>query len=76
MDAMAVDAPDPAAQHPMLVRRHTVAENIALGMPTRFFGPTRKLEGQIRELGERYGLAVDPNAFVWQLSAGSAYSCC
>jgi general nucleoside transport system ATP-binding protein len=58
------------AQHPLLVRRHTVAENIALGMPTSFFAPTRLLEGRIRELGAKYGLAVDPNARVWQLSAG------
>lgn len=58
------------AQHPLLVRRHTVAENIALGLPTSFFGPTRALEGRIRALGEKYGLAVDPKARVWQLSAG------
>lgn len=58
------------AQHPMLVRRHTVAENIALGVKTGFLNPTRELEGRIQELGERYGLAVDPHAFVWQLSAG------
>jgi general nucleoside transport system ATP-binding protein len=58
------------AQHPMLVRRHTVAENIALAVKTGFFHPTRELEGRIKELGQRYSLAVDPNAFVWQLSAG------
>jgi len=59
------------AQHFMLARRHTVAENIALGLdnlPTFF--PTRVLRGRIRELGEHYGLGVDPDANVWQLSPG------
>ena len=57
-------------QHFLLVRSHTVAENIALGMKTRFLFPLRQVRGQIRELSRRYGLAVDPDAPVWQLSAG------
>lgn len=58
-------------QHFLLVKRHTVAENIALGLPgTRFFWPLAPVEKRLRELGERYGLAVDPRAYVWQLSAG------
>ncbi|HET6781543.1 MAG TPA: ABC transporter ATP-binding protein [bacterium] len=56
-------------QHFLLVRRHTVAENVALGLrETRFLFPVRSVEQQIREAGERYGLAVDPQAYVWQLS--------
>ena len=59
------------AQHFMLVRKHTVAENIALGMErSPFFFPLRQLKAQIRELGERYGLGVDPDAYVGELSAG------
>jgi ABC-type uncharacterized transport system ATPase subunit len=59
------------AQHFLLVRRHTVAENVALGLPgTRFFLPARRLEQRLRDLEERYGLAVAPRAHVWQLSAG------
>ncbi|CAA9586875.1 MAG: ABC transporter, ATP-binding protein (cluster 11, riboflavin/purine nucleoside/unknown) / ABC transporter, ATP-binding protein (cluster 11, riboflavin/purine nucleoside/unknown) [uncultured Truepera sp.] len=59
------------AQHFMLVSRHTVAENIALGLPgTPFFRPTRRLKRRILELGKRYGLNVDPNAYVYELSAG------
>jgi ABC-type uncharacterized transport system ATPase subunit len=59
------------AQHFMLVRRHTVAENVALGLPgTRFFWPARCLEQHLHDLGERYGLAVEPRARIWQLSAG------
>ncbi len=56
-------------QHFLLVRRHTVAENIALGLAgTRAIFPGRRTSARIRELGERYGLAVDPDAPVWSLS--------
>ena len=59
------------AQHFMLVERHTVAENIALGLPgTPFFRPTRRLKAKLRELGQRYGLGVDPDAHIYELSAG------
>jgi simple sugar transport system ATP-binding protein len=58
-------------QHFLLVRRHTVAENIALGLPgTRFFWPTQRLEQRLHDLGARYGLAVEPRARIWQLSVG------
>ena len=59
------------AQHFHLARRHTVAENIALGLKgTPFLFPVRELSERIRKLGQKYGLAVDPNARVWQLSPG------
>ena len=59
------------AQHFMLVARHTVAENVALGLPgTPFFRPTQRLKRRILELGERYGLKVNPDAYVYELSAG------
>jgi len=59
------------AQHFHLARRHTVAENIALGLSdTPFFFPVRSLKRRITELGKRYGLAVDPEARVWHLSPG------
>ena len=58
-------------QHFLLVHGHTVAENIALGLPgRRFFLPVRQVERRLRDIGERYGLAVDPRAYVWQLSPG------
>jgi general nucleoside transport system ATP-binding protein len=58
-------------QHFLLVRRHTVAENIALGLPgARFFFPVRQLAARIRDVAERYGLPVDPGAPIWQLSPG------
>ena len=57
-----------------LVERFTVAENIILG-DRRGVGRNLRVnpgavEKQIREVGERYGLPVDPHAHVWQLSVG------
>jgi simple sugar transport system ATP-binding protein len=61
-------------QHFLLVERFSVAENIVLGDHRRD-GRTFRLrrgviERRVAELGERYGLAVDPRAPVWQLSVG------
>jgi len=59
-------------QHFMLVETLTVAENVALGLPSSR-GPLTDLERvskRILELGEIYGLEVDPNAYVWQLAVG------
>ncbi|MFN8016639.1 MAG: ABC transporter ATP-binding protein [Acidimicrobiales bacterium] len=55
-------------QHFRLVEPFTVAENVALGE----HGRIRKAanEARVRELGERYGLEVDPTARIWQLSVG------
>ncbi len=56
-------------QHFLLVRRHTVAENIALGLAgTPAFFPARPVQQKIEELGRRYGLGVDPRAPIWSLS--------
>lgn len=58
-------------QHFLLVRRHTVVENVALGLPgTRFFLPLRRVEQRLQDLSKRYGLSVEPRARIWQLSAG------
>ena len=56
-------------QHPVLVSRHTVAENLALGVGSAFM-PAQRLVPQIRALEAKYGLLVDPNARVNQLSPG------
>lgn len=59
-------------QHFMLVDTLTVAENVALGT-TSTRGPLTALEtvsARIRELSETYGLRVDPQALIWQLSVG------
>jgi simple sugar transport system ATP-binding protein len=59
-------------QHFMLVDTITVAENVALGLPSSR-GPLTDLDRvseRILELGEIYGLEVDPDAYIWQLAVG------
>ncbi len=55
-------------QHFSLFEALTVAENIELGMDDP--GDRRALEGKISEVGERYGLPLDPRRHVYTLSAG------
>lgn len=59
-------------QHFMLVSSLTVAENVALGLKSTR-GPLTNLSvvsKRIKELSERYGLQVDPDAYIWQLAVG------
>jgi len=59
-------------QHFMLVQTLTVAENVALGLPSSR-GPLTDLERvskRILELADIYGLKIDPSAYIWQLSVG------
>lgn len=59
-------------QHFMLVPSLTVAENVALGLSSSR-GPLTDLERvaeRVVELGQIYGLHVDPQARIWQLSVG------
>ena len=59
-------------QHFMLVPVMTVTENIVLGEePTR--GPlldVREGSRKVKDLSDRYGLAVDPDAVIEQVSVG------
>lgn len=58
-------------QHFMLVPTQTVTENILLGLPEpRFFMNLAKYDQKILALEEQYGLRVDPQAYIWQLSVG------
>jgi len=61
-------------QHFRLVEPFTVAENVVLGdhrdVGRSFRLRPRLVEQRVAELGERYGLAVDPRARIWQLSVG------
>ena len=60
-------------QHFMLVPVFTVAENITLGVErTNRFGllDRRRTRREVRELSERYGLQVDPDALVEDLPVG------
>src|ERR1051325_9559438 len=59
-------------QHFMLVQTLTVAENVALGLPSSR-GPLTDLDRvsqRILELAKIYGLKIDPDAYIWQLSVG------
>jgi general nucleoside transport system ATP-binding protein len=61
-------------QHFMLVPVFTVAENVTLGAePTRGLGllDRRRARNEVRELSERYGLNVDPDAYVEYLPVGT-----
>jgi ABC-type uncharacterized transport system ATPase subunit len=58
-------------QHFMLVPSQTVTENILLGLDDpRFRLRLNEYDPKIDELGERFGLKVDPRAKIWQLSVG------
>ncbi|MBO1436843.1 ABC transporter ATP-binding protein [Meiothermus sp. CFH 77666] len=56
-------------QHPTLVGRHTVAENLALGIGTPLL-PARRIVPLIERIAQGYGLSIDPQAHVHQLSPG------
>jgi general nucleoside transport system ATP-binding protein len=59
-------------QHFMLVDTLTVAENVALGLRSRW-GPMLDLgrvSARIHELTRAYGIHVEPSAPVWTLSVG------
>jgi len=61
-------------QHFRLVGAFTVAENVVLGdhrgEARTFRLHPRRIERRVAELGEQYGLAVNPRAKIWQLSLG------
>ena len=59
-------------QHFMLVPTLTVAENVALGLSSSR-APLTDLDlvsERINKLADTYGMHIDPNAFIWQLSVG------
>jgi simple sugar transport system ATP-binding protein len=61
-------------QHFRLVDPFTVAENVVLGdhrdVGRTFVLHSRVINRRVAELSQRYGLAVDPRARIWQLSLG------
>ena len=58
-------------QHFMLVPSQTVTENILLGLDEpRFLLRLNEFDRKIEELGEHFGLKVDPKVKIWQLSVG------
>ncbi|WP_273130472.1 ABC transporter ATP-binding protein [Metabacillus sp. HB246100] len=59
-------------QHFMLVNTFTVTENIILGNEPKQAGSInlKEAEKQVKEISERYGLAVDPTAKISDISVG------
>lgn len=59
-------------QHFMLIDKFTVTENIILGKEITSRGKIdmKKAESEVREISQRYGLAVDPQAKVADISVG------
>lgn len=59
-------------QHFMLVQTLTVAENVALGLPSSrgMLTDLDRVSKRILELASIYGLKIDPSAYIWQLSVG------
>ena len=59
-------------QHFMLVESLTVKENVALGLPSSrgILTDLDRVSERISELAKLYGLQVDPDAYVRQLSVG------
>src|SRR2546429_8023937 len=62
-------------QHFMLIPVMTVAENIVLGVEPRdgLLLDERGAEKRVKELSERYGLAVNPGALVEEITVGQAH---
>ena len=59
-------------QHFMLVQTLTVAENVALGLPSTrgLITDLDRVSKRIIELAGIYGLKIDPSVYIWQLSVG------
>jgi simple sugar transport system ATP-binding protein len=59
-------------QHFMLVESLTVAENVALGLPSSrgLLTDLDRVSQRVLELADIYGLQVDPDAYIWQLAVG------
>lgn len=59
-------------QNFMLVPNMTVAENVVIGKETKkgIFLDIKTVSDQIRKMSKEFGLDLDPNRYIWQLSAG------
>ena len=58
-------------QHFMLVRRHTVLENVILGLKrSGILIDYRKAAREIGRISRDYGLEIDPGARIWDISVG------
>lgn len=61
-------------QHFMLIPVFTVAESVALGYETTKLGgliDTKQAAAKVRELSQRFGMDVDPDAYIQDLPVGT-----
>ncbi|MCT4621093.1 MAG: ABC transporter ATP-binding protein [Marinisporobacter sp.] len=57
-------------QHFKLVENLTASENIILGYKKGLFLNKKKIEKDIRDFSEKYGLSIDPSDYVYHMSVG------
>lgn len=57
-------------QHVKVVDVQTAAENIIMGMKGSFFVNRKKIEQRINQVAEQFGLPVDPNKKIYDMSIG------
>ena len=57
-------------QHFKLVDVMTAKENVVLGQPSSFFTKGRALSQKVKELSDQYGLDIDPDKKVYEMSVG------
>ena len=57
-------------QHFQLVHNFTVAENIIMGKEGGFVYDIRKASRKIKEISERYGLSIEPDMVIEDISVG------
>ena len=57
-------------QHFKLVDVMTAKENVIIGQPVKFFVNGKALTKSIKELSDRYGLDIDPDKKVYDMSVG------
>lgn len=57
-------------QHFQLVHNFTVAENIILGKEGSFVYDIKKASKKIKEISERYGLAIEPDMVIEDITVG------
>ncbi len=57
-------------QHFKLVDVMTAKDNIVIGQKTSFFTKGKELSRKVRELSDQYGLDIDPDKKVYEMSVG------
>ncbi|MBR6014530.1 MAG: ATP-binding cassette domain-containing protein, partial [Firmicutes bacterium] len=57
-------------QHFKLVNVMSAKDNIVIGQKTGFFTKGKELSRKVKELSDRYGLDIDPDKKVYEMSVG------